>query len=225
MPLQTRLFEDPAEQFYPAGSEELVTGDFTKKTKKMVILMHYRHMLIPFEKLKAYVMDGREQRCQHGKPCKDFGRYYSCPPLSPTLERYNTENYRNVLVYCFYEELTPFHKADRIYRRQNAHRTLSPTARNYAKILEKLLGGKVAFDGSCHKCKPCNATKTPREPCKHYQELRCSLESLGINVVNLCKDVLHHQIFWWGEEEPPYLTVCHALLTNSQEPKKMVTIQ
>ena len=222
MPLQTRLFENPVEPFYPTGAEEIVTGNFIKKTKKMIIPMHYHHMLISFEKLKGYVVEGREQRCQHGNGCNGYNRCHSCPPLAPTLERYNAEGYRNALVYCFYEELTPFSKADRIFKRQNAYRTLSPTARNFGKTLERILGGKIAFEGHCMRCHPCNATLNPKKPCVNYQELRCSLESLGIHVVNLCKDVLHHQIFWWGKEEPPYLTICHALLTNSREPTKVM---
>jgi predicted metal-binding protein len=171
------------------------------------------------------VVEGREQRCQHGKGCNGFGNCYSCPPLAPNLERYNSQGYRNVLIYCFYADMEPFSQAKRIYKYQNAERTISPHIRKYGRILEGLLNGKDISDGRCKRCHPCNASLEPRIPCINYQELRCSLESLGVHVANLARDVLNHELKWWWhsenrKEDPPYITFVHGLLTNSQEPTK-----
>ena len=170
-------------------------------------------------------MDGRESRCQHGNGCNGFNNCYSCPPLAPSLDQYNNQGYRNVLVYCFYADMEAFSRATRIYRYQNAERTLSPHIRKYGRILEKLLNGRDMSDGRCKKCHPCNASLNPRKPCVNYQDLRCSLESLGVNVAQLSNEVLNHELKWWlhtekRKEDVPYITFVHGLLTNCREPRK-----
>jgi predicted metal-binding protein len=226
--VQTSLFGGNDDDFFLQGSETIVEYSFIKQTKKLTVPIQYKQNLIPYEKLKSYFIEGRELRCQHGnKPCNGYNRCYGCPPLNPTLEKYNVKGYGDVLVYCFSADMTSFALADRLYRYQNASRTLSPLAKHYGRWLENTLGGKDMIDGHCQICKPCNASIVPRKPCNNPEDLRCSLESLGLNVVALVQDVLNHEIKWWfhsetRKEEPPYLTVVHGLLTNSKEPKLKV---
>lgn len=185
-------------------------------------------MLIPVNTLKDFIVPDRTLGCRHGITCNNFNRCYSCPPLSPTLERYNRENYKNCLVYCFWIEWRFKIEGNNPYfKLLNANRTLSPYSWNYGHKLESLLGGKLCCDGKCKECKTCNASYEQKRPCVNPSGMRCSLESLGVDASKLSKDVLHHNIVWYIKEKgkvfiPDYITVINALLTDSNEPKRML---
>jgi predicted metal-binding protein len=101
----------------------------------------------------------------------------------------------------------------------NANRTLSPYINTYGKKLETYLEGKDIIDGKCHCCRKCNYP----DGCLYPDKRRSSLESLGIDASRLSKEVLQHEIQWYHKKNiPKYLTVIHATLTNSNEPKTML---
>jgi len=177
-------------------------------------------MLVSFERLKTFLVEDRVSPCRHGIVCSNSGTCYSCPPLSPTLEKYNKLNYKNVLVYCFWVDWDfKINSDNQYFRLINANRTLSPFAWNYGQKLEIVLDGKDIIDGRCHLCIKCNYPNG----CLFPDKRRSSLESLGVDASRLSSEVLKHEIQWYHKKSiPKYLTVIHSLLTNSDEPKTML---
>ena len=225
---QSTLFQKDIEKFEP-GEEQLVETSFPYQTKKILFNVHYKHNLISFEQLKTYLVEDRVSPCQKGLVCNNSGKCYSCPPLSPTLEKYN-RGYKNALVYAFYvdwdfkmKDNPKYPKQNQYFHLVNANRTLSPMAWNYGQQLEKLLGGVDCIDGRCPICVKCNYPKG----CLYPTERRCSMESLGLDASRLSKEILNHEILWYIKidnkiQVPKYLTVIHSLITNSNEPKTRI---
>lgn len=216
---QSTLFGNNIETFEP-GQEQIVETSFPYQTKKILFSMHYKHNLISFERLKTFLVEDRTLGCRHGIICNNFNHCYSCPPITQTLEQYNRSGYKNVLVYCFWVDWGfKINSENQYFRLINANRTLSPFAWNYGQKLETLLEGKDIIDGRCSLCIKCNYPNG----CLYPDKRRSSLESLGVDASRLSKEVLQHEIQWYHKKNiPKYLTVIHALLTNSNEPKQML---
>jgi len=207
----------------------LYTKHFPYKTKKITFSMHYKHKLITFEELKEFRVENREEGCLHVKPCSNYKNCWGCPPYAPLLERYNQKNYKYCLVYCFWLDWDFSIASDNPYFKLiNANRTLSPYATKYGQKLEMLLGGKDMIDGRCPLCPKCYASFEPKQPCKFPTKRRSSLEAVGLDASLLSERVLEHPIQWYKKVddkivEPRYLTCVHGLLTDSKQPKEMVT--
>ena len=214
-------------QFFPRGKEQLIQHDFTYRTKKITFNMHYRHKLISIERLNEFQVEDKEKGCKHIKPCNNFGKCYSCPPIAKNLSEYNY-NYTHCLIYAFWCDWNFKLASDNPYfKLVNANRTLSPLAFNYGRKLERMLGGKDMIDGRCPLCIKCKASLTPKQPCAFPKERRSSLEAVGLDASLLSEQILEHPISWYLKKqdkiiEPKYLTVIHGLLTNSQQPKEMI---
>ena len=205
----------------------LYCKDFKYSTKKIEFSMHYKHKMITVEQLKTFLVDDetKVKHCTHIKPCANFDNAWSCPPVSPSLEKYNL-GYKNCLVYCFWIDWGFKINSDNPYfKLVNANRTVSPYAWDYGMKLEKLLGGKVLIDGRCPLCKPCR--KKIGQPCAYPKKRRSSLEAVGIHATNLCEEVLRHNIEWYRKVdgkivEPAYITVVHGFLCDADQPVEMV---
>ena len=231
--VQFTLFQKPIETF-ESGEERIVEASFEYQTKKIRFNVGYKHALTSFEKIKTYLVEEKSDRCRKGLVCNNFGKCYSCPPGSPSIDKYNREGYKNVLVYAFWvywgftmKEKDPikYKKQNAYLKLENANRTISPMTFNYGRKLEKLLGGKDMIDGRCPLCIKCNYPNG----CLHPKEMRCSMESLGLDACKISKDILQHEIQWYIRRDnsdvlitPKYLTAIHCLLTNSNEPKEML---
>jgi len=206
--------------------------DFKYKTPKIEFNMHYTHKLISYEELKNFEVSKEEKihACTHGLTCANYNNCFSCPPISPNLDRYNKENYKKCLVYSFWVDWDFVIGSDNPYfHLVNANRTISPYGWKYAMVLEKKLGGKVMIDGRCPICRVCEKKKG--KPCAYPKERRSSLEAVGINATELCEKVLEHKIQWYRKEndkiiEPEYLTIVHGLLTNIEvEPETIISME
>lgn len=224
-------------EFFDRGNERLVTEVFKKQTKKLDLDIHYRHNMIPFSLLLKYATDERdevENRCKgeysrRGEPCSNYGSCWGCPPHSPSLNKYNKDDWKHVLVWCMWimwdQVSEQIDSNNRYFYLMNSDRTLSPMMWKYGRKLERTLGGKMMCSGRCQVCKKCRAEQN--EPCLHPNKRRSSLEALGINVVELSREVLDHEIDWYrswqGEiETPEYITQVYGILTDNKEPKQKV---
>ena len=218
--------ETPIE-FFERGKEQLIQNDFTYQTKKIKFEMHYKHKLIPLEKLLEFQVENKEEGCLHVKPCNNYNRCYSCPPIAPNLNKYNS-SYTHCLIYAFWCDWNfILDSSNPYFKLVNANRTLSPLAFKYGQKLERILGGKDMIDGRCPICIKCKASLEPRQPCPYPKQRRSSLEAVGLDASALSEKILNHPISWYLKKdktitEPKYLTVIHGLLTNSKQPKEMV---
>jgi predicted metal-binding protein len=224
--MQLGLFD--FNNYFDKGSEQIVQKDFVYQTKKIKFNMHYKHNLISVERLNDFLVYDKTEGCKHIKQCNNFGRCYSCPPFSLSLEKYNDKGYKNCLIYCFWVDWDfVIASTNSYFMLINANRTLSPYATNYGNKLESILGGKDMVDGRCGLCIKCNASLDPKQPCVFPTKRRSSLEAVGLDASKIAKAILGHEIYWYkrvGEKvvTPKYLSCIHGLLTDSLEPMEMV---
>jgi predicted metal-binding protein len=207
----------------------IFSTDFEYKTEKITFSMHYKHQLISFETLKEFLIsdEAKNAACQHGLVCSNRNACFSCPPFAPSLEKYNTENHKNCLVYAFWVDWNFTMKSDNPYFHLiNSNRTVSPYIYHYGQILEQVLGGKDCIDGRCRLCDPCMLKL--KKPCAFPKQRRSSLEALGIDASSLSSKVLQHPIQWYTKNNgnittPQYITAIHGLLTDiTNEPDHMI---
>jgi len=207
---------------------DIYQKDFTYKTKLIEFNMHYKHKMISVEELKTYLVDEETviYHCTHDKPCGNFSQAWSCPPVAPSFDKYNKDEYKNCLVYAFWIDWNFQINSDNPYfKLLNANRTVTPFAWDYAIKLESRLGGKILTDGRCPICPKC--AKKHNLPCKFPSRRRSSLEAVGIHATNLCETVLEHKISWYRKEGkriivPEYITAVNGFLTNAEQPKEML---
>jgi len=210
---------------------DLYQKDFLYKTAKIEFSMHYKHKMISVEELKKFLVDDETKiyHCTHHKPCANFDNAWSCPPVAPSFDKYNIDDYKNCLVYCFWVDWEfKINSENPYFKLVNANRTVSPYAWEYGMRLEKLLGGKLMIDGRCPICPRCH--KKEGKPCAYPKRRRSSLEAVGIHATNLCEEVLQHKIEWYRKVkgrivEPKYITVVHGLLTNNDQPEGLIKLK
>ncbi|MGL5313880.1 MAG: DUF2284 domain-containing protein, partial [Peptostreptococcaceae bacterium] len=141
--------------------------------------------------------------CKDG--CPSYNTNWTCPPNSPRYEEYS-KDYEKTLVMIMYsnindDELSNVHI--------NLRRTISPVLHS----LEKNFNGLLTDGGRCMHCETC--TCSDNLPCRAPELLRYSMESMGINLDALAKEVLNHKITWNKEENADnYCTVFGSVCFN-----------
>ncbi len=115
-------------------------------------------------------------KCQFG--CGGYGKYYCCPPYSPTPEqtRQVLDSYNRALLFRL--EWT---------KGQQSGREISNYFKNVVSMeIEMFLDGFYrAFSMLCGPCILCRHTECgvhSNEPCRHPEKARPSMEGCGIDV-------------------------------------------
>jgi predicted metal-binding protein len=149
--------------------------------------------------------------CQSG--CENYDRKWSCPPCNPTFTSYS-KDYACCLLVLLYCDLGQFNYIKGEYLKIRASNTiLKSQSDKLLRYLEAELSGKMISNGSCRLCKPCS--KKLGDICRHPQNLRFSLESLGLNVEMLSSDILGHTLQWYrNRTSPDYSSVIGGVLVK-----------
>lgn len=81
--------------------------------------------------------------------------------------------------------------------------------------MEKRLNGRGLYAGSCIICRSVPCKRLVEDPCRHPEEMRYSLESLGADISSTCKELLGIELKW-GEKNklPEYYTLVCGVLHN-----------
>lgn len=158
--------------------------------------------------------------------CRNFDKKYSCPPKSPSFEVLS-KDYGYLLVNAF---KVPYIELKKEY---NSVRMANVVAKSlqrkiFDKTAQELRENNLKFvileNGSCRLCKTCALQK--KEPCKHPDKMRFSLEATGVDVNDLVLKCFDFPLQWYykGKKEkfPEYQCVVSAILTN--EPEKVSNI-
>jgi len=141
-----------------------------------------------------YDVDYFSRLCEEG--CPNFGKKYSCPPYSPSFERYSARA-ESIIVICHridlsqYEPLHPYHRI-------KASNSVLKSIIDRELMQYKKKGYRVAGSGSCRACKPCGAKVDV--PCKKPERRIYSLESLGINVDKLVRRCFGFDLQWYNRD-------------------------
>lgn len=173
--------------------------------------------IISLEKLYEYYDPEKvEGFC---RSCPNYGRIWSCPPLffDPVsyLEKFG---YVLLIVEKIYPEAEKVNSPEtlsdlfQVSRRLFGDSLISLTKNTFST--EKEL--EVLIAGNCYFCNVCQREKDL--PCKHPEELKYSLESIGFLVGDITKEIMGIQLQWLGDgEKPEFLLMVGAVVSDKKE--------
>lgn len=156
--------------------------------------------------------------CKEG--CPNYGNKWACPPHSPIFSKYSN-NYSRVLLILFYCYLDQFDYTKTEYMRVKASNSILKSRMDkLMRSLEEQVGGRMLSNGSCRLCKPCALKSDKKSGCKKPDQMRFSMEALGLDVSGISRDYFKHNLLWYKDKKAPnYSSVVSALLTNNQTDK------
>ena len=175
---------------------------------------------------KDYIRGYRDEKmflpfCEQ---CPQYGKRWSCPPYGFDTSEY-ISHYKYVFIIgtkiSFDEQLrkscTSQDESNRITRE-----ALEGACRVMAKKhleLEKRYPNSLSFVGArCFLCEPEPCARLSDEPCRHPDEMRHALESIGFDIGKTTQQLLDIELQWGkGGRLPQYTTLVTALFTNCEE--------
>ena len=167
----------------------------------------------------------RAKFLEYCKECPNYGNKWSCPPYDfdpeDILRRYKVVNV--ICVQVLYDEAT---RAAMDTKEKVDAYTLASLDAVKQPMLPALLAAECAFPGSmafisgnCKVCPVC--ARETGEPCRHPDQMRYSLESLGFDVGGLTQDVLGITIVWTPGQLPAYYTLVAGLAAGTAAPERV----
>ncbi len=144
--------------------------------------------------------------------CPNYGRCWSCPPYERDPEEI-WRSYRKIEILA--EKIVPNADAPDVSTLEGCRELLWPFRDAIDAELarrERAVPGSLRLNaGKCHLCETC--TRPGGEPCRHPEEMRYSIESLGGIVSGIAADVLHTPLRWAKDGAlPEYFLLVGALL-------------
>ncbi|WP_162138479.1 DUF2284 domain-containing protein [Caldisalinibacter kiritimatiensis] len=140
----------------------------------------YPTEIIIDEKVRKY--------CKQNK-CGEYGNNFMCPPFVGSIEDFREElkKYKHGLIVMIKDRIVNGNDENRYYNSaKKLHNILleveNECKKNYFNNVKVLIGG------NCRICNPCVAA-LGEEKCKYPKKARPSLEAMGIDVVNTCKQI------------------------------------
>ena len=148
--------------------------------------------------LEDYVRDYRDKERFMGycKQCGQYGKRWSCPPYDFDVDTY-IAGYQQVMILG----------TKTIKLMDECHRQL-----------EKEYPGSLSFTGAkCFLCTPEPCARLKNEPCRHPEQMRHSLESVGFDISKTASQLLGMELKWaTGIELPEYLVLVTALFVKGE---------
>jgi len=142
-----------------------------------------------------------QQICKQG--CRVFGTKWSCPPASPTF----LPGFPHYTVIILWAE-NDIQSKNEYTKVKAINSILKSCLYKFINAVYPLNGcgahsrreHGIYGSGSCRMCKKCAYP----DPCKHSDNMIYSLESVGIDVQDLCKQ-LGHELHWYKKgQKTPY---------------------
>jgi predicted metal-binding protein len=131
------------------------------------------------------------------EPCPEYGNRFSCPPHSPYFPNY-VEGARKARVICvrFDDRLFGDLASDERYLTQFFRRAGKVLVGSLLRSRKK--GRVIAGSGPCLLCEQC-AAEAGGTQCVKPGGPVYSLESLGVNVADLCRKAFAIDLEWYSE--------------------------
>lgn len=151
--------------------------------------------------------------CEMG--CLNYMNKWSCPPFSPSFERY-ASSFNYLTVYLMSIDLAQLSYIKNDYLKVKAANVImkSRIDRTVRYFLQLNNQTKYITTGSCRHCKPCNCKKGL--PCKHPELLTFSFEALGINVQDMVQNLFGISLLWYKKGYlPEYTAVVTGILSKT----------
>jgi predicted metal-binding protein len=148
--------------------------------------------------------------------CPNHGKIWSCPPHNFDIKKY-LNNYKFAHIICLKIDIS--HINDKKESIELFHQKRKLFNKNLLSLEAKFESTKVLFSGECYLCNPCR--RINNLPCNN-KNIRYSLESLGLNVSDICENILDEKLEWKENMNIKYLRSIGAIL--SQEKLNINTI-
>lgn len=158
-----------------------------------------------------YEREKVENACKEG--CPNYCNKWSCPPYAKSFLN-SGKDYSKACLLCFSTEMEYYSDIKNKYLAvKAANVTLKTLIEKCARSIEEYTNGYSLLSGSCRLCKPCHCKI--KQPCKHPDKMRYSMEATGLNVQKLCFDFLEHSLLWYENKKvPQYTSVAVLILFN-----------
>ncbi|MBS3073465.1 hypothetical protein J4465_01565 [Candidatus Pacearchaeota archaeon] len=193
--------------------KEIKKGYFNVRTEKNKLKIDYMSGFI--EKSKINVDKPLfDKMCKDG--CVNYNKKYSCPPFSPNF-KIISKNYEGLFVIMFLCSLNQISSTE--YNQVRiANVVMKSKLDTLMRNLEEKTGLKYLSTGSCRLCKPCKLKL--KQPCKHPNKKRYSLESTGVDCDELTKKLFDISLQWYkNKKSPEYTSVLCGLICNKKDLK------
>lgn len=150
------------------------------------------------------------------KECRNYGSIWACPPF----------------IYDPLVRLRPFRNVFLIATRIEPEESYLPLACSRDLIrpervrlesrlleLETQSGGLAcAYTGECLHCPEGTCARRKREPCRHPELVRPSLEAYGFDISRTLTDLFGMELLWGNDGKlPKYLTLVCGLFHNCEK--------
>ncbi|MEG6616824.1 DUF2284 domain-containing protein [Peptococcaceae bacterium 1198_IL3148] len=161
---------------------------FTTQTPSAKLLINVKTVLTSTKRLIKFE---KQHFCQPS--CHNYNNKWSCPPHNLTFSQY-AKGYPCALValfYCHLDQIT--YVKTLAMKKRIANTILRSRLNKLMRQLEKNYAGRLIANNSCGLCKPCTRKSKSQSYCKKPQEMRYSLDSLGLNVTEMSLALFDHQ--------------------------------
>ena len=179
-----------------------------------VSVQEYREHCLDIPRIRGY--------CQ---ACENYGKRWSCPPFTEPSECL-WDRYETIWIFGRKLLLSQELQDEEISMDEMTARSKALLHPEKERLLGELLelerqfpGSLALSAGSCEGCPPKQCARAEGKPCLHPERLRCSLESLGGDVVQTASRYLNQEILWGkaGHFPPSYLLVGALLLPKKAQ--------
>jgi len=173
-------------------------------------IRHYQWEL-PVKELKKRFRDA-ERFVQFCRECPNFGRSWACPPFNFNEDEYLSQWDSALLVATKIVPAAGMHGAEAGRLLREVRRTVDARLLD----LERTTGGRAfSYAGSCDHCSEDGCNRECRQPCRHPELVRPSLEAFGFDIGAILSDLFGIRLLWpQGDAMPPYLMLVTALFHN-----------
>ena len=157
-----------------------------------------------------------EKMCREG--CVNYNKKYSCPPFSPSFNIL-CRDFEGLFVVMFVCRLNQISSTE--YNKiRIANVIMKSRIDKLMRELEEKTNLKYLSTGSCRLCKPCKLKL--KQPCKHPNKRRYSLESTGIDCNTLVEKLFKIKLQWYRDKKAPeYTCVACGLICNKGDVKNI----
>ena len=201
--------------------EKLFDFKQKKALKNREIFIKCRGILIRDTSLISKYCDIEkvEIACKSG--CVNYGKKWSCPPYARKFTSLSAQ-YSKAILLVFSTETKYYLDIKNKYTAiKAANVTLKTYIEKCARSIEESIDGYSLLSGSCRLCKKC-ACKV-EEKCRKPEKMRYSLEATGIDVVQMCNDLLGFKLLWYTDKTlPEYTSTVSMIMFNDDKEKEEI---
>ena len=174
--------------------------------------------------VKAALISSRyllaEDPGQYCGACPNFGKLWSCPPL-PESAREFFKKYETATIAGLKVSRAEDGKGDEYFLPEGASDFMRMICEKFTPYLleaEKLNCGSLALlAGPCAACPDGDCARISGKPCRHPDKMRTSLESRGVNVAEIAKDLFGVEMKWPKKDAPAdYFFFVGAILWDKE---------